>query len=249
MAALVGTASDECPEILAVGRTDVTTIYVSLSKRHPEGNDADYLEWHSLDHRPEQHRMAQLRASFRMVSTSACRAARAASDARYDEADHLQSYFFTELSAMSAFNELSVAMRTAGRAPYLLPLVERGVYQVDGIAAAPRIKVGADVLLWWSAKGVYFIIERGGASVADLLDVPGVGGAWWGAAVPLEPPYSTRDNTGLQVSYLFLDDDPPSVGERLRPRLEERWSTTSAEPLLAAPFHSLVAYEWDRYLP
>jgi hypothetical protein len=249
MAALVGTASDECPEILAVGRTDVTTIYTSLSKRHPEGNDADYLEWHSLDHRPEQHRMAQLRASFRMVSTPACRAARGASDQRYDEADHLQSYFFTELSAMNAFNELSVAMRNAGRAPYLLPLVERGVYQVDGIAAAPRIKVGADVLLWWSAKGVYFIIERGGASVADLLDVPGVGGAWWGAAVPLEPPYNTRDNAGLHVSYLFLDDDPPAVGERLRPRLEERWSTTSVEPLLAAPFHSLVAYEWDRYLP
>jgi hypothetical protein len=249
MAALVGTASDECPEILAVGRTDVTTIYASLSKRHPEGNDADYLEWHSLDHRPEQHRMAQLRASFRMVSTPACRATRAASDERYDEADHLQSYFFTELSAMNAFNELSVAMRNAGRAPYLLPLVERGVYQLDGIAAAPRIKIGADVLLWWSAKGVYFIIERGGASVADLLDVPGVGGAWWGAAVPLEPPYSTRDNTGLHVSYLFLDDDPPSVAERLHPRLEERWSTTSVEPLLAAPFHSLVAYEWDRYLP
>jgi hypothetical protein len=249
MAELVGTASDDSPEILAVGRTDVTTVYTSLSKRHPEGLDADYLEWHSLDHRPEQHRMVQLRASFRMVSTPECRAARAASDRRYDEADHLQSYFFTDLSAMSSFNELSVALRNAGRAPYLLPLVERGVYRVDGIAAAPRIKVGADVLLWWSAKGVYFLIERGGAPVADLLDVPGVGGAWWGGAVPLEPPFTTRDNSGLHVSYLFLDDEPAVVAERLRPRLERRWSTTGIAPLLAAPFHSLVAYEWDRYLP
>ena len=80
--ARVGTPSDECPEILATGSTDVTTIYTSLSKRHPEGRDADYLEWHSLDHRPEQHRLAELRASFRMVSTPACRAARAASNAR-----------------------------------------------------------------------------------------------------------------------------------------------------------------------
>jgi hypothetical protein len=249
MAELVGTASDDLPEILAVGRTDVTTIYTSLSKRHPDGLDADYLEWHSLDHRPEQHRMAQLRASFRMVSTPECRAARAASDERYDEADHLQSYFFTDLSAMSSFNELSVALRNAGRAPYLLPLVERGVYRVDGMAAAPRIKVGADVLLWWSAKGVYFLIERGGAPVADLLDVAGVGGAWWGGAVPLEPPFTTRDNSGLHVSYLFLDDEPAVVAERLRPRLEQRWSTTGMAPLLAAPFHSLVAYEWDRYVP
>ena len=249
VSALVGTASDECPEILAVGRTDVTTIYTSLSRRHPEGLDADYLEWHSLDHRPEQHRLAQLRASFRMVSTPACRAARAASDERYDEADHLQTYFFTDLSAMDSFNELSVALRNAGRAPYLLPLVERGVYRVDGMAAAPRIKVGADVLLWWSAKGVYFMIERGAATAADLLDVPGVGGAWWGGAEPLEPPFTTRDNSGLHVSYLFLDDEPAEVAERLRPRLEQRWSTTGNEPLLAAPFHSLVAYEWDRYVP
>jgi hypothetical protein len=247
--ALVGTPSDECPEILATGRTDVTTIYASLSKRHPEGLDADYLEWHSLDHRPEQHRLPQLRASFRMVSTPACRAARAASDERYDEADHLQSYFFTDLSAMSSFNDLSVALRNAGRAPYLLPLVERGAYRVDGMAAAPRIKVGADVMLWWSAKGVYFMIERGNAPIADLLDVPGVGGAWWGAAEPLGPPFTTRDNSGLHVSYLFLDDEPAAVAKRLRPRLEQHWLITGNEPLLAAPFHSLVPYAWNRYLP
>jgi hypothetical protein len=245
----VGTASDESPEILATGRTDVTTIYTSLSKRHPDGLDADYLEWHSLDHRPEQHRLAQLRASFRMVSTPACRASRAASDERYDEVDHLQSYFFTDLTAMSSFNDLSIALRNAGRAPYLLPLVERGAYRVEGIAAAPRIKIGADVLLWWSVKGVYFIIERGGAPAADLLDVPGVGGAWWGAAEPLEPPFTTRDNSGLHVTYLFLDDEPAKVAERLRGPLEQRWSTIGNEPLLAAPFHSLVAYAWDRYLP
>jgi hypothetical protein len=246
---LVGAPSDQCPEILATGRTDVKTIYTSLSKRHPEGLDAAYLEWHSLDHRPEQHRLAQLRASFRMVSTPDCRAARAASDERYDEADHLQSYFFTDRTAMEGFQDLNVALGNAGRTPYLLPLVERGVYRVDGIAAAPRIKVGADVLLWWSAKGVYFMIERGGAPVADLLDVPGVGGAWWGRAEPLEPPFTTRDNSDLHVSYLFLDDEPAEVAKRLRSRLEQRWSTTDNEPLFAAPFHSLVAYAWDRYLP
>jgi hypothetical protein len=246
---LLGTASDECPEILATGRTDVTIIYPSLAKRHPEGLDAQYLEWHSLDHRPEQHRLAQLRASFRVVSTPRCRAARATSDARYDETDHLQTYFFTSPAAMAGFEDLNTALHQAGRSPFVLPSVVRAAYRVDGMAAAPRIKIGADVLLWWTAKGVYVIIERGGGSVADLLDVPGVGGAWWGAAEPLKPPFTTRDNSGLHVSYLFLDDEPAEVAERLRPRLEQRWSTTNNEPLLAAPFHSLVAYEWDRYLP
>lgn len=247
--ALPGTASDDCPDVLATGRTDVTTVYASLSKRHPEGLDASYLEWHSLDHRPEQHRLAQLRASFRMVSTPECRSARAASDERYDEADHLQSYFFTGLSAMQGFQDLNGALHAAGRSPYLLPLVERGAYRVDGMAAAPRIKVGADVLLWWPATGVYFMIERGGGAVADLLDVPGVGGALWGDAVPLELPFATRDNSGLHVAFLFLDGEPAEVALRLRPRLERRWSAADIVPLLAAPFHSLVAYEWTRYLP
>jgi hypothetical protein len=246
---LTGTPSDECSEILATGRTDVTTIYTSLAKRHADGLDARYLEWHTLDHRPEQHRLPQLRASFRMVSTPECRAARAASDERYDEADHLQSYFFTDLSAMEGFQALNGALHEAGRSPYSLPLVERGVYRVDGVAAAPRIKVGGDVLLWWPATGIYLLIERDGGPVADLLDVPGVGGALWGGAVPLEPPFTTRDNSGLHVSYLFLDEDPAEVARQLRPRLERRWSGSGCEPLLAAPFHGLAPYEWDRYLP
>jgi hypothetical protein len=32
--------------------------------------------------------------------------------------------------------------------------------------------------------------------------------------------------------------------------LEKRWSDDAGiEPLLAAPFHPVVPYEWDRYVP
>ena len=235
--------------MIATGRTDVSIIYTSMSTRHPDGHDADYLEWHSLDHRPEQHRLAGLRASFRLVSTPACRAARAASDARYDAADHVMTYLFTGIDAMPVFNDLNIAMADVGRSPYLLPTVERAVYHLDGIAAAARIKVGADVLPWWPAKGVYLLIEQGDSSPAGLVDVPGVGGVWWGAALPMDRPYATADTTGLQIAYCFLDADPASVGERLRPTLATRWRTSSVSPLLAAPFHTLVDYDWGRYLP
>jgi hypothetical protein len=250
MSTLVGTPSDEVPAMLATGRTDVTTIYVSMSSRHPEGHDADYLQWHSLDHRPEQHRLATLRASFRLVSTSACRAARAASDARYEATDHLMTYMFTDLAGLQAFNELNMAMIKAGRTPYLLPNVERAVYKLYGGIAAPRIKVGADVLPWWPAKGVYILIEQGPATSAhELLDVAGVGGAWWGSAHPMPPPLTTKDNTGLNITYCFLDDEPTVVARRLKPILEQRWPRTGLAPLLAAPFHLPIAYEWDRFLP
>jgi hypothetical protein len=88
---LVGSPSDDVPDVLATGNTDITTMYVSMSARHPEGRDADYLEWHGLDHQPEQHRLRALRASLRLVSTPACRRARAATDERYDGADHVMT--------------------------------------------------------------------------------------------------------------------------------------------------------------
>jgi hypothetical protein len=248
MADLVGVPSDQVLAILATGRTDVTTIFTSLSERHPEGEDAAYLEWHSLDHRPEQHRLERLRASFRLVSTPACRAVRAASDERYDAVDHLMTYLFTDLSAMDGFNDLSVVLREAGRTPYVLPPVERAVYRLDGMVAAPRIKVGADVLPWWPSRGVYLLIERGHAPADALVGVPGVGGAWWGAAQNLELPYLNGD-TGLQITYCFLDGEPAEVGLELRPILEERWSGGAVEPLLAAPFYGLVDYAWDRSCP
>jgi hypothetical protein len=246
---LVGTPSDDVPAMLATGRTDITTIYASMASRHPDGSDADYLEWHSLDHRPEQHRLPGLRASFRVVSTPACRDARAASDPRYDDVDHVMTYLFADVDALPVFNDLNIAMAEVGRTPYLLPPVERAVYHLDGCAAAPRIKVGADVLPWWPATGVYLLVERGAASPSDLVDVAGVGGVWWGGAVPMEPPYTTRDNRGLQIAYCFLDDDPAAVGERLRPILEARWTASNVAPLLAAPFHTLVDYDWGRYVP
>jgi hypothetical protein len=246
---LVGTPSDDVPAMLRTGRTDVTTVYVSMSGRHPDGCDADYLEWHSLDHRPEQHRLAALRASFRLVSTPACRDARAATSERYDAVDHVMTYLFTDVETLSLFNDLNIAMAEVGRTPYLLPTIERAVYRLDGTAAAPRVKVGADVMPWWPARGVYLLVEQGEVSPAELVGAPGVGGVWWGGALPMEPPYATADTAGLQVTYCFLDDDPPVVGERLRPVLASRWDSSGATPLFAAPFHTLVDYDWGRYVP
>ena len=259
MPALVGTPSDDVPAILATGRTDITTIYVSMSGRHPQGRDAEYIEWHGLDHEPDQHRLPALRASLRLVSTPACRRARSAGDERYDPVDHVMTYLFTDATRLDAFDALNLAMADAGRNPYRhgrpvdgqipgMPLLERGAYRVTGMAAAPRVKVGADVLPWWPARGVYLLVERGEAPPSDLLGTPGVAGAWWGVGLPLEPPYATADNAGLQITYCYLDGDPAEVGERLRAALATRWSG-DVTPLLAAPFHTIVRYDWGRYLP
>jgi len=252
MSTLTGTASDQVAEILATGRSAVTTLYVSMSARHPEGRDASYLEWHTLDHRPEQYRLGSVRAASRLVSTAACRAARAAGSARYDATDHLMTYFFADAAGLEPFGALGAALTRAGRVPYLLPAVERAVYRVEGILAASRIKVGADVLPWWPAKGMYVLIERGAESPAELLEVPGVGGVCWGAWLVVDPRYTTAaasQNGGLKITYCFLDEDAVTTAERLRAVLEKRWTRARIEPLFAAPFEVLVPYQWNRFVP
>ena len=248
MTDLPGTPSDEVDEILATGRSGATTIYASMATRHPDGADAAYLAWHTLDHRPEQYRLASLRSSIRLASTPACRAARAASHDHLDATDHVMTYFFADMNGLAGFVDLSTALRDAGRTPFVLPPVERGAYVVRARRSVPRAKIGADVLPWFPASGAYLLVERGDATVDDLVDVPGVVGAWSAVAVEADPGVSTAE-VGQRITYCFLDDDPVATAGRFRPVLERRWEGGGVAPLLAAPFHAVVPGEWDRNVP
>jgi hypothetical protein len=245
---LPGKPSDEVAEVLATGSGDITTTFVSMATRHPDGTDAEYLQWHTLDHRPEQHRLSAVRASLRLVSTPACRAARAVRHERFDPVDHVMTYFFTDIAGMDGFLTLSAALGGAGRKISLLPPVERGIYEVQSRAAAPHVKVGAGVLPWWPTRGVYLLLESLGTPPVELLDVEGVAGIWSMASLDVGPKLASAP-AGQQLTYCFLDDDPVDTAARLRPPLERRWSATDVAPLFAAPFHPVVPHEWGRYVP
>jgi hypothetical protein len=204
---LPGTPSDEVDGVLATGRGGITTLFVSLATRHPEGRDADYLRWHTLDHRPEQHRLSAVRASLRLVSTPECRSARAAGQDRYDAIDHVMTYFFSDPGGLDGFLALAKALIGADRKLPLLPPVERGVYNVEHKVAAPRIKVGADVLPWWPILGVYLLLERGAAPADRLVDVDGVAGVWQAATLAVDEKMASAQ-AGQSITYCFLDDDP-----------------------------------------
>ena len=238
MGELLGTPSDELTDVLSIGRSDISTIFVSMSAKDPDGRDAEYLAWHALDHRPEQYRIPGLRASLRLVSTPACRDARAANIERYEAVDHVMTYFFADAGALTPFASLGSALGAAGRMPRMLPAVERAVFQARGATASPRVKAGSDVLPWWPATGAYLLVEQGSEVASELTETEGVAGAWW-----------AEGSEGLQVTYCFLDDDPVAAAHRLRPALEKRWARGKVLPLLAAPFHIPVDHDWDRYLP
>lgn len=245
---LPGTPSDEVAEVLATGRGEIGTLFVSMATRHPDGKDAEYLRWHSLDHRPEQHRLAAVRASLRLVSTPACRAARPLGEGPLDAVDHVMTYFFTDTAGLHDFNELSTALGNAGRKLPLLPPVERGVYDVQRKVAAPRVRVGSDVLPWLPVRGAFVLVERGAASPDALVEVDGVVGVWWALSHRVDASLASAQEN-QSITYCFLDDDPIATAERLHPVLTARWAESGTEPLFAAPFFAVVPFEWDRYVP
>ncbi len=247
MMELPGTRSDDLPAVLATGKTDALIAFVSMSAREPEGRDAEYIEWHSLDHRPEQYRLSGLRGSLRVVSTPACRAARAASTARFDPVDHVMVYLFSGAPCLASFVALGGALAAGGRMPLRLPKVEHGTYHLAGAAARPSAVAGAEVIPWRPARGVYVLVEQGDVSSAELVDVAGVAGTWWYRGFPT--PEFSGPTEDLQLTVLYLDADPIETAHLLQPKLERRWSTSTTTPLLAAPFHTVTPYKWDEYLP
>jgi hypothetical protein len=157
-------------------------------------------------------------------------------------------YLFTDRSCLSNFAALGAALAAGGRMPLRLPKVEYGTDQLSGTAARPSAVVGADVIPWRPARGVYVIVEQGTTSAAELVNVAGVAGSWWYRGFPTLEFGSTAPED-LQLTLLYLDDDPVETAHRLRAELKERWSTGSTIPLLAAPFHTLTPYQWSKYLP
>lgn len=245
---LQGPPSDRLPDVLATGQTSVRFVFISFSARDPNGRDAEYIEWHSLDHRPEQYRLPELRNSLRLVSTPECRKMRAASVALFDAVDHVMTYQFTSAAAIPGFNKLGGALNAAGRMPHRLPSVGYATGQVAGKVAAARAVAGADVIPWRPAVGVYLIIEEGHAAAGDLVDIPGVAGVWWydGAASP--PPYNS-DASGRQFTYCYIDGDLLATSQRLGEAMRKRWASGAVKGLLAAPFFSVVPFDWNRHLP
>ena len=249
MRPLPGTPSDDVPGVLAAGRGDVSTLFVSMARRHPDGRDAEYLRWHTLDHRPEQHRLSAVRASLRLVSTPECRATRVPADPHFDPIDHVMTYFFTDGSGLAPFNELSTALGDAGRKLALLPPVQRGVYTVSRATASPRVKIGADVLPWWPVRGVYLLVESESAPPVDgLIDVDGVAGVWSATAQPVDASLASA-RAGQRITYCFLDDDPVETAKRLHPVIMARWHGADGVGRFAAPFHPVVPHEWERHVP
>lgn len=248
MIELKGTPTDQDPGVLATGRTDADFVFISMSSRDPDGRDAEYIEWHTLDHRPEQYRLGGIRCATRLVSTPACRAARVAEAAPFDKLDHVMTYQFASTASMPMFTELGAALDRGGRMAHRLPSIGYMTGTRAGMKAAPRAAAGADVLPWRPSLGIYIVVEQGLASPEALTELPGVAGVWWFNGMPADGGMA-GDMTGKQITYCYLDRDPVECAGALGEAMKARWAGGEVKGLLAAPFYCAVPYDWGRHVP
>ena len=246
--ALVGTPSDDVEAVLATGRTDVTTVFVSMSLATPTATTPN--TWSGTPSTTGRSSRGWRRSGVDTTRVDArvpsgTGGVRRALRSRRPRDDLL-------LRRHRRTGGVQRPRRRAGRRrpdPVSPPARRtRRLPPRRRMAAAPRVKVGADVLPWWPAKGVYLLVERGEAPATDLAEVPGVGRRVVGHHGRVRPAVLDRRD-GPADHVLLPRRRPGRRGERLRPALEQRWSSGEVSPLFAAPFHTLVPHAWDRFRP
>ncbi|HET6965783.1 MAG TPA: hypothetical protein VFH58_13495, partial [Acidimicrobiales bacterium] len=138
--------------------------FFSLSASLGPDSDPSYLEWHQLDHMPEQYQIPGLLHGQRWMSSPACRAARVTSG-DWGRVDHVVLYLMGEPveETLDRFMRLGGALRDAGRYPVVLPSVFAGTAAFGGGAAAPAALVSDEVVPWRPNRGIYLVVEDSGA--------------------------------------------------------------------------------------
>jgi hypothetical protein len=231
---------------------------LSMAEGSPAGEDAAYLEWHLLDHLPEQYQLDGMRYGQRWASTPACRAARAAESDRFAPVAHVTQYLMGDPAdgVVDRFLDLGAQLAAAGRYSVRLPSVLLGAFVPTGASAAARVSISPEVVPFRPNTGLYLVLEEppaDGTPAADgdwlagghlpaLVEVDGVAGAWWFTPAQIRP--DRLDAGGLSLTALYLDGDPVEVARALVDPLRARWDQWGIAPALAAPFVAVRAWSW-----
>jgi hypothetical protein len=236
--------------------------FFSLSRWAADGDDRAYLEWHQLDHMPEQYQLPGLLLGQRWASTPACEKARAAAVDDWAETAHVVCYLMGNPveETLDEFFTLGRALAEKGRMARSLPSQYLAGLRLLEAQAAPRTLVSSDVVPYRPHQGVYLIVEEptGEATQDDylqqlhtdvlptLVSVDGVAGALTFGTTPAirRPAFSTGR---YRITTCYLDADPATVGRRLEPVLAGIWEKAPVRPLLAAPFESMMRWDWERF--
>lgn len=223
--------------------------------------DDGYLQWHLLDHMPEQYQLPGIVAGLRWIADGDYPAHRLASDGPLGEIGNVVHYLAGDPvgQTFDDFVELGRVLRENGRMPAMRPLLQISGLRLLQWHSAPKALVSPEVVPFRPHRGVLLIVEEPTGGRPDewlewlhaehypaLLATPGTAGAWMFGSVHTPAPRGWRVEPHY-VTVVYLDDDPLAVTAALAPLVEERRRSGAVRTLFAGPLRSMISWEaWPR---
>lgn len=248
--------------------------FVALDDPGPDQH-LRYNEWHQLDHRPENLALTGVAWGDRWARTADCRAE---SNANPDQAatDYVAMYWFRHPveESVREWEQLGVDSFEWGRGP-MIAGVRRTLLAffrpVKGYAAASSL-VSPGVIPYRPNRGLHLTMTRFAEPlgpdthenhrwedrvvIPELLDVPGVAGAWT-FSLDRHQDNGLRLRTvgaadaakgALRIRLLYLDDDPIATSRRVRDRVDALdagmpVSAVSGEIVISTPLRAIIPWQ------
>ena len=247
--------------------------FVALDDSEPDSHRR-YNMWHQLDHLPENLALPGVAWGDRWARTAQCRAESVASPEQAST-DYVAMYWFRRPvnESVREWEQLGIDSFEWGRGP-TIPGVRRTLLAffrpVKGYAAASSL-VSPDVIPYRPNRGLHLTMTRfadplsldtheshrweDGVLIPELLDVPGVAGAWTFSLVRhqdnglrLRAQDGAEARGALRIRLLYLDDDPIATSTRVRDcvsatETRPAVSAASGEIVISTPLRTIIPWQ------
>jgi hypothetical protein len=178
----------------------------------PDGHEA-YNAWHQLDHLPEQFTIDGISFGQRWVCSPRCVDQRLAVSPLLARCHYMTLYLMRDAEVVPEFAALARRLRAEGRFFGARQSHLSGPFEVVGRWSAPQVEVSPAALPFRPSEGVYVAVgpPLDGSRRTQMLEVPGVAGAWQFAET------ARPEEAGRQITVVFVEEGLWAAAERLDP--------------------------------
>ena len=236
----------------------VKAAFFSLTPPQPADDDGSYLQWHLLDHMPEQYQLPGIQYALRYIADSGYRGDTIATSAQLGDVGNLVNYLVGDpvQQTHDDFMELGGRLAENGRFPEVRPSLQLRMPALLNWHASPQALISAEVVPFRPHRGVVVAIEEpttGDVAAwlrwlhtdhyPSLLATPGVAGVWTYGSTATWNLHPVLQGEAQYTTVIYLDEDPLDVTKAIAPLVEERWQSGAVRPLFAGPLKSMIRWE------
>ncbi len=238
----------------------VKAAFFSLTPPGPSDDDGSYLQWHLLDHMPEQYQLAGIQHALRYIADGPYLDSRIAARGALDDVGNVVNYLVGDpvQQTHDDFMELGGRLAELGRFPEKRPSLQLRMPALLGWYAAPAALVSAEVVPFRPHRGIVLIVEEPEGDDVDVaswlqwlhqehfprvLATPGVAGAWMYGSTSTWKLHPATHGDPQYTTVVYLDDDPLDTTRAMQALVEDRWRSGAVRPVFAGPLRTMIQWE------